>query len=495
VPVVPPPAPPDGLPDLGTVSDRTVARMAVANLVARVAMLALGVVTTAIVARSLGVDGFAAFTYAIAWGALMVPLTDFGLNQAAVNRLSVREVSAAEITGSLLLMRLMMSLVVGTGAAIAAVLTAPDDTVAVASVVICIGLVLSTPAALVAVVQTAMRPIRAVISMVLNSILWFGAVVALALADLGVVWFAIGVVTTGTLASLLQARLVQGIARIGRPSRAAMMSLLRLSAPLGVAAIAAAVYYRIGSILLYQIGGSTEAGHYAAAYRLVEQIQVVPMAIVGAVFPILSQAAVRDPARLRRFLIGAWEILLGFALPIVTIGLAVAHPVIAFLFGPEFEGPAGDVMLILWPVVLAIFLGYLAGALVPALNLVKIWIVIAVAGAIVNVGLNLLLLPSFGARGAAVAAMATEFPVMIATLGIALRRAGIRLPMGRVWRLAAAAAIAGVVAFALTPFTFVASVVVGMAVYVAVLPLLGVVPAQQLWRGLTNPRAALKELS
>ena len=97
------------LPDLGKVSDRRAATVAAADLAARVATVALGVLTTALLARHLGASGFAAFNYALAWGLLFSPLADFGLRQAAVNRLSVREVSPAEVAGSLLALRMVMS--------------------------------------------------------------------------------------------------------------------------------------------------------------------------------------------------------------------------------------------------------------------------------------------------------------------------------------------------------------------------------------------------
>ena len=201
-----------------------------------------------------------------------------------------------------------------------------------------------------------------------------------------------------------------------------------------------AVYYRVNSILVYQISGSEEAGFYAAAYRLVDQVQIIPIAIVGALFPLISEAAAKNPERLRRFVASAWEILLGLAFPIVAIGMVLAHPLAGLLFGAEFEGPTGTVLILIWPVVIAIFLGYLGGALVPAVNLVRVWTFIAFGGAFLCVALCLLLIPPFGANGAAIATVATEYPVMVATLWITCRRAHLRLPLGRVVRMLVAAA-------------------------------------------------------
>ncbi len=150
--------------------------------------------------------------------------------------------------------------------------------------------------------------------------------------------------------------------------------------------------------------------------------------------------------------------------------------------------------MLVWPVVIAIFLGYLAGALVPAINLLKIWTVIVFAGAAFSVVINLILIPPFGADGAAVATVATEFPVMAATLIVAVRRAGLRLPMRRVWLMAAAAAAAGAVAYPLGTLTSPLGLVGGALVYLVLLHVLRVVEAGALLQALRRPRDVARSL-
>lgn len=482
------------LPDLAKIDDRRVAVTAIADLAARVATLVLGIVTTALLARHLGASGFAAFSYAIAWGMLFRPLTDFGLNQAAVNRLSVRDQPPAQIVGSLLLMRFLMSLVFGVIAGVLAVATAPDNTVAVGSLIVCLGMILSTPSCLAAVIQTAMRPALTILSNISSAVSWAVIAVILIVMDSGPVALIAGITVAGLASSLFQAGIASRLTTIGRPTRGALVSLLRLSIPLGLGAIAATIYYRIDSVMLYQISGADEAGYYAVSYRLVDQVQIIPIAIVGALFPMISEAAHSDPARLRRFVCAGWEILMGMALPIVAIGVVVAHPLIGLLFGSEFEGPSGTVLIIIWPVVIAIFLGYLGGALVPALDIVKIWTVIAFAGAAGNVVLNLILIPPFAANGAAVATIATEFPVALVTLWVGLRRAKLSLPMGRVARMAAAAVLTGLVTFAVVTVSLELAIIVGGLSYAVGLHLFGVVRLSELFAAVRSPRTALRSL-
>jgi lipopolysaccharide exporter len=489
-----PAGPAHKLPDLGRISNRRAASVAAADLAARVATIAIGVITTALLARHLGASGFAAFSYAVAWGLLFSPLADFGLRQAAVNRLSVRQVSPAEIAGSLLALRMVMSVVFAVVAGVVAVLTAPDNTVAVGSLIVCVGLIAGAPSSLAAVVQTAMKPGWTIINNLSSSLSW--AVVALALiaAGAGPVAMVVGITASAALSSLIQAWLARKLTPIGRPTRAAVMALLRLSVPLGLGAIAVAVYYRINSILVYQISGSDEAGYYAAAQKLIDQVQIVPIAIVGALFPLISEAAHTNPERLRRFVASGWEILLGLALPIVTIVIAVAHPLAGLLFGDEFRGPTGTVLMIVWPVVVAIFLGYLAGALVPAINLLRIWTVIVFAGALLSVVLNLILIPPLGADGAAIATLLTEFPVMTATLLVAVRRADLHLPRRRVALMLGAAALAGGAAYLGGQISLFLGLVAGAVIYALVLQFTRVVDVPVLLRAIRRPRELARSL-
>ncbi len=192
------------------------------------------------------------------------------------------------------------------------------------------------------------------------------------------------------------------------------------------------MYYRINSILVYQISGSDEAGYFAAAQKLVDQVQIVPIAIVGALFPLISEAAKTNPERLRRFVASGWEILVGLALPIVTIVIAVAHPLAGLLFGEEFRGPTGTVLMLVWPVVIAIFLGYLAGALVPAINLVKVWTIIVFAGAAFSVGHQPDPDPALRGRRGRGRDRRDRVPGDDGDALVAIRRADLRLPMRRV---------------------------------------------------------------
>lgn len=482
------------LPDLAKVSQRRVAATAAADLSARVATVMLGIVTTALLARHLGVSGFAAMNYALAWGLLFAPLTDFGLRQAAVNRLSVRTIAPSEIAGSVLLLRMIMSVVFAAIAAILAIATAPDATVALGSLIVCVGMLFSSPGILVAVIQTAMKPSWVIVSNAVSSLGWTVMALLLIAFDAGPVVLVAGSTVVGIAASLVAAWMATRLTTIGRPSRAAVMSLLRLSIPLGLGAIAVVVYYRVASILVYQIAGPDEAGYYTAAFRLVDQIQIVPVAIVGALFPLMSEAAVTDPARLQRLVAATWEILLGIALPVVAIGMAVAHPLAGLLFGADFRGPTGDVIIVIWPVVIAIFLGYLGGALVPAINIVRIWILIAFAGAGINLALNAILIPQFGADGAAVATLATEFPVMIATLWIAARRAHLSLPWSRVVRMGLVAAIAGLTSAALLFMSLIPAVVGGAAAYVLGLHVLRVIDLRSLSQAVRHPRELVRSI-
>lgn len=80
----------------------------------------------------------------------------------------------------------------------------------------------------------------------------------------------------------------------------AYTSILRQALPLGIAIFLSIGYTRVAIFLLEGRLGALAVAQYSAAQRLVEPAQIVPAALLAAVFPAFSNALVRRHARARR---------------------------------------------------------------------------------------------------------------------------------------------------------------------------------------------------
>lgn len=209
----------------------------------------------------------------------------------------------------------------------------------------------------------------------------------------------------------------------------------------GLASAIAVLYFRLAMVLVSVICDATQTGYFAAAFRGVEVLIVVPGLMVGAVFPVLARAARDDRARLAQALGRVLEVSVAAAAGIVLL-LVVGAPLVMDVVAGEDFAPAADVLRIQAAGLAASFLGagpaYALLALrrhreVVAANLVAL----AACAALVPV-----LASAHGAQGAAAATAIAEW-LLVAVLAAAVVRAGIplRVAPGLLARVGLAAAV------------------------------------------------------
>jgi PST family polysaccharide transporter len=165
--------------------------------------------------------------------------------------------------------------------------------------------------------------------------------------------------------------------------------------------IAEAIYLRIDIVLLERLRGVGEAGIYAVAARLSEIWYVVPVTLMGAVFPLLWQRRA-DPDDYQRSLQGGLDLLCGLALVLAVLVQAFGMPLVHWLFGSRFDAAVPVLQIHIWAG-LFVFMRALLSRWLLVEELLRFSLVTHLAGAVMNVVLNLVLIPSYGPVGAAVA--------------------------------------------------------------------------------------------
>ncbi|MDQ4129537.1 MAG: polysaccharide biosynthesis C-terminal domain-containing protein, partial [Actinomycetota bacterium] len=197
----------------------------------------------------------------------------------------------------------------------------------------------------------------------------------------------------------------------------------------------------------------------------------------------------RDPDRVRRLVQVGTESLVVISLAVLGGSIALADPLVANLLGEGFDRSAGLLPVLMLAFVFISF-GYLAGYLVPIVGLQWRFAAYAAVGVVANVGLNLLLIPSFGAYGSAWATVVTELAVNgLALVGV-MRALSFRPALGRVLRAVLAAALMTAAVALAAHAGLVVGLLVGPPVYLAaLLGLRVIVPAElrELWRERARP--------
>lgn len=199
--------------------------------------------------------------------------------------------------------------------------------------------------------------------------------------------------------------------------------------PYGAALVLGTIYFRMGTIVLSLFKMKDAVGFWGVPVRFLEILQIIPHYFMNSVLPILTLTIKTDFSRSPRIIKYSLCAMAAMSLPIFVGGFIVAYPLTAAVSSPQFLTHYNGAELILGSdVVLKILLGaliftslhvVLTYALVAMGRQIELLWINAVA-VIINVTLNLILAPRFGAVGAAVVTAITEM-IMFILLFIRLR--------------------------------------------------------------------------
>lgn len=178
------------------------------------------------------------------------------------------------------------------------------------------------------------------------------------------------------------------------------IGLLKDSWPFIFIAAFTTIYVRIDQVMLKPLVDSTAVGLYDAAVRIAEVWLFVPAIIVSSLFPAIVNARSVGLSEYKKRLIvlSAFIIFLGIliALPLSLL----AEPLMVLLYGPAFAASATVFVIYVWAGVWA-SLDIVARYFLIAENRRILIFVTSFATAVLNILLNLYLIPKYGIVGAA----------------------------------------------------------------------------------------------
>ncbi|MBW4537592.1 MAG: flippase [Myxacorys chilensis ATA2-1-KO14] len=181
-----------------------------------------------------------------------------------------------------------------------------------------------------------------------------------------------------------------------------MRQLLKDSSPLIFSGIAILIYMKIDQIMIGQMLGDRAVGVYSAALRVSEVWYFIPVAVASSVSPAIIKARQVEPKQYYQKIQTVFD---GMVLISYSISIAMsflAEPIILRLYGSDYSEAIPILVTHIWASVF-VFLGVARSIWLTAENLVIFSLKTTVIGAIVNVGLNMILIPKYAGLGAAIA--------------------------------------------------------------------------------------------
>lgn len=407
----------------------------VGQVVARVLNALLGVGVTVVLVRGLGPREYGTWSALLAVIAIVGYLTSLGLEDVAVRHAAMDRPRESTWISALVSLELMLSVPVTIAALVATLVIAPDDPSRVAAVLLSLTCLLSALSSVRTVFQLRIRNRWTAAFELANGLLWAVGVFAIAAAGAGIVAFAAAFLVASAVVNVAQVVLARRqIALRLRGGKRARTELIRIGVPFAIASLLYLSYTQIDQVLVFELAGQRAAGLYGAASKVFNRALVIPGSILATMFPMIATAYKEDLDRMRALVQSAVEVLLVATLPFVALVAVIGRPLMRLLFGPAFAaaGPALSVLMIVFAI--SAF-SYIAGDLVIVLRLQRRYIIYATAGLVVNVALNLVLIPAHGFIAAAWVCLFTELLVIGLALRAAFTAIDQRLRLGRIRRI------------------------------------------------------------
>ena len=186
------------------------------------------------------------------------------------------------------------------------------------------------------------------------------------------------------------------------------VSVIKKSWPYALLIVLMNLYTRIDGVMLERIhsNGAYEAGVYAQGFRLLDALFMFGMIFAGLLFPIFSKQLKISIAVVLDLVKTSANLLLGGIVIIVFVTVCNASLILGWIYDDiqDAIGPFQFLMLGFFP----IGMNFIFGTLLSANGNLKILNSISALGIIANISINIILIPEYGALGAAIATFTTQ---------------------------------------------------------------------------------------
>lgn len=187
--------------------------------------------------------------------------------------------------------------------------------------------------------------------------------------------------------------------------------IIRQSLPFAILILLMSFYNRIDAIMMEKMlrgtSGEYQAGIYASAYRLLDAVNMIALLFAGLLLPIFSKM-LKNSESVEKLVKLSFTLLFTGAVIVAFSSAFYSYELMDLLYTGHKQESANIYKILMFGFI-AISTTYVFGTLLTANGSLKQLNIIAGTGMIINILLNLYLIPKFMAIGSAWASLFTQF--------------------------------------------------------------------------------------
>jgi len=397
-----------------------IAASTVAQIAGRFVQAALGLATVALLTRYLGVQGYGEYSIIFAFTGLAAVAADFGATTLIIREATQRRASQEALIGSGVVASVIIGALVTVTFAITAIFMPYSAQVKNGIWIALVAVFIGNLNIYGSYFSIRTRLDKMVLIETLGRVVSVGAIAALVFGRAPFIWIIIaaplGMAFNASFGTWL---VVRGGFRPTVDARLVRHILIR-SLPIGLIYVLGVVQYRVDAVILSLMRPAADVAVYSLATKIAELLAIVPAFFVAASYPTLS-AAYTDPKAFRDKSRRVFGYLAVLGLPVVTGAYLIAPRIVNLLGSAALAGAATPLRILCGSVLLGyIGLFFSNIALAAGLQRRMIWrsgVVVAV-----TIVANVYLIPIYGSKGSAAAAVIANLTAVILAAALFIRR-------------------------------------------------------------------------
>lgn len=359
------------------------------------------------VIRYLGAEGFGQLSYSMSFVALFIPIAGLGLRQIVIRSIVHEEKEALEILGTAFILQLVASFLVFILLIVAIWQFNSQSDIRWINLIIAFGVLLTSFDTIEYWFQS--QVIAGDLVIVRTSQLLLSALIKLFF-----IVYHFPLIAFVWLVTIEQIIKLVGMIGVYFRQHQSMVKwqfnlargkgMLQDSWPLILTGVMVTIYQKIDQVMLGKMVSVESVGFYAAAVRFSEIWYFIPMVVCSTVFPAIIRSKQRSEAEYYSRLQILYDSMAWISLSITIPITFSAVPLMTLLLGPEYSESGRILMLHIWAGP-ATFVTVARTNWLMAENYTRFTFFPNLAGLVINISLNLLLIPRFSGVGAAIATL------------------------------------------------------------------------------------------
>jgi O-antigen/teichoic acid export membrane protein len=377
---------------------------------------ALALVSIGMITRYLGADGFGSYATVMAFFSLFGSVADLGLYAISTREISRENADENKIISSIFSLRIFSSLIVFIITPLLVLILPYSFEVKIGIVIAAASFVFSSSyLVLNGIFQKKLAMHKVAFAELIGKIFQVGIIYLTFLYSLGFVFvissLLFSMVVNFVLVFIFSRKYIQFHISI---DWAYWKKFLGHSLPVGASAVITFLYFKTDTIILSFIKGSADVGIYNAAYKVMENLTFFPAMIVGLTLPLISRYIFTNKAHFTKISNDTFKVFFVLVLPLGIGIFLLAKDIILVIGGPGFDDSVFVLRVLVFALVFIFFGNYTNNILLAGNQQKQMMKVLSFCAAF-NIIANLILIPVYSYRGAAVTSALTEFLVMALT--------------------------------------------------------------------------------